>query len=683
MNRRICLRGAALFLHTICGFARIHGAPLTWFPGPPLLYPDSGAATVFSPSLGNVVLGGDSYYYSENLVATNTSWTFLFTVYSPYIASGAVSDGDFIVVYGGTDGTNSQSTVIGYSPSGDGSQTFASMSVARSYLGYAADRSGNAYAIGGLDANGQPLSSAESYSQDAGTWSPIASLPGARYNFPAAFDGTNQIYALGGYTNASSGTETADVLRYSVSRNTWTNLPPMPLAVAGSIAAFGADGKLYVVGGLSGGAATNLVQVFTPSANSWTISTPLPEALSASAMGVDSLGRLIIMGGADAETNDVADVWRSQQLGVPDSAPVFTQFPATNGLYANLYTSSILATGNPQPVYTLVSGPTNMAVDYFSGAITWTPLGGAEIGNIPVTIQASNYAGATNWMFAITVPPPPPIVPTNLTVVSTTDNSVTLTWDPEDPLVGPVTYKVYWEHSAGPHGGVIYTLEATTSNTVVMISPLNLGSSYEFTVTATAGSHTTGYAPGVVGRTTTPQPPTNVRLIGATSRTLTLAWDPSPGPAQSPNYSVISNYTIMQFHPGLIFTPYVTGIPTNMLFGTVTGLTPGSSAFWTVEATDTQGNSTTSYAYLVAATNPVPVAAQMSAAAFLAGGGFQFSVTENGTAPQTVLIQASTNLSDPNSWLQIGSLFPAANPFTFTDTNAAQFPARFYRVVSP
>jgi hypothetical protein len=25
----------------------------------------------------------------------------------------------------------------------------------------------------------------------------------------------------------------------------------------------------------------------------------------------------------------------------------------------------------------------------------------------------------------------------------------------------------------------------------------------------------------------------------------------------------------------------------------------------------------------------------------------------------------------------------AANPFTFTDTNAAQYPARFYRIVAP
>jgi hypothetical protein len=47
------------------------------------------------------------------------------------------------------------------------------------------------------------------------------------------------------------------------------------------------------------------------------------------------------------------------------------------------------------------------------------------------------------------------------------------------------------------------------------------------------------------------------------------------------------------------------------------------------------------------------------------------------------LIQATTNAADPSSWVQIGSLLPATNPFTFTDTNASLFPKRFYRAVSP
>ena len=46
--------------------------------------------------------------------------------------------------------------------------------------------------------------------------------------------------------------------------------------------------------------------------------------------------------------------------------------------------------------------------------ITWTPQGLGQIGAIPVTIAATNYAGSTNWTFTITVPNPPPATPTNL-----------------------------------------------------------------------------------------------------------------------------------------------------------------------------------------------------------------------------------------------------------------------------
>jgi hypothetical protein len=316
------------------------------------------------------------------------------------------------------------------------------MSVARSGFGYAPDAGGRAYAIGGLDANGQPLSSAETYNQDSDTWSPIASLPAALYDFPAVFDGTNQIYVFGGCTDVATGAATATVLCYSVQANRWTAMSSMPVATAGSVAAIGPDGKIYVVGGVAGGATTTLVQVYSPAANSWVVSTPLPEALGATAIGVDSQGRLIVMGGRDINTNDVSDVWRSQQLGTPDRPPALTQVPATNGTYGSQYSSSIAATGNPQPVYLLVSGTSNMVVGLYTGAVTWTPQGADQIGAIPMTLQASNYAGFTNWSFTITVPPPPPTVPTNLVLSAATDNSVTLTWDPEDPLVGPVIYNI-------------------------------------------------------------------------------------------------------------------------------------------------------------------------------------------------------------------------------------------------
>jgi len=62
-------------------------------------------------------------------------------------------------------------------------------------------------------------------------------------------------------------------------------------------------------------------------------------------------------------------------------------------------------------------------------------------------------------------------------------------------------------------------------------------------------------------------------------------------------------------------------------------------------------------------------------------GGFQFTV-QAGSA-RTTFIQASVNPADPSSWVTIATNPPTADTFIFTDPDPTQFPARFYRVVSP
>ena len=658
-------------------------APLTWFAAPSLDVPLSGAAAAIAPGLGNVLVGGDAAYYLQSLIATNSYWSFLSPLQSVLIAPGAVADADMIIVYGGIDGTNSTSAVVGYGLT-DPAPALASMSVPRSYFGYAPDRNGNAYAIGGLDGNGQPLSSAERFNPDsgvAGVWSAIAALPTGRYNFPAVFDRTNHIYVFGGYTDPSSGTEIASVLRYSVSNNTWTNLAAMPVAVAGSAAAIGADGKIYIVGGISGGVTTSAVQVYNPAANSWTISTPLPEGLSAAALGVDSLGRLIVMGGMDGDGNDVRDVWRSQQLGIPDSAPTFTQLPATSATYQATYTSAISAVANPQPTFQLLSGPAGMAVDPDSGVITWTPQGIDRIGTNPVTIQAVNYAGATNWSFTITVPNPPPTVPTNLTVVEVTENSVTLSWSPEDPAVGPVTYRVYLRHvlhdPRGSGATIWYTqIGNTTTDTTITISGLAAGLSQTYYVVATGPSGISGYA-GTVAATLSAPTPTNVRVTGLTSTTTTLAWDPPTGPIPVVSYRILGVFDGVFVQYPLSFSNI-----TNTSF-TITGRAPGTVLFLGVSAYDAYGNFS-AYSYLPSLViNPTPSPAVLNAATnpAITGGSFQFTV--QASAVQTTLIQATTNPADPNSWETIATILPATSTFTFTDPDSNLFPVRFYRVANP
>jgi hypothetical protein len=670
------------------GAGSLSAAPLAWFPGPTLGTPLSGSAAVVSGGK-NILSGGDAYEfyfyplsYPLSLSPTNSSWTYLSPFYSLSIAPGAVVFDGNMVIYGGSDGTNSQNVTINYSLSGDTTPALPNMNASRSYLGSAPDRNGNAYAFGGLDANGNPLASTERLNLNANTpaWSYIASLPGPRYNFPAVFNRTNYIYIFGGLTDPATGTEIASVLRYSVSGNTWSNMAPMPVAVAGSAATLGPDGKIYVAGGTSGGVSTNVVQVYDPIANSWALSTPLPEGLSLAAMGVDSLGRLIVMGGVDSNGFDVADVWRSQQFGATDSPPVLTQLPANNATYLGAYTSSINATGSPPPTYSLVSGPDGMQVDYYTGAISWTPQGLDQIGGVPVTLQAANYAGSTNYSFVINVPNPPPATPTNVTVVSVTENSVTLAWSPADPTAGAVTYSAWLKHVAhSPRGsGVTITysqIGSSTTETNLTISCLKAGYSETYYIKSTGPGGTSGYA-AVSATTLSAPPPTNIRVTALTSTSVTLVWDAPVGGFPTVSYEVLGWYNGIAAQYPLA----VTGISGTSV--TIGGLPPGGVMLWSVSALDTAGN-VSAYDYLSSLTiNPSPQPAVLSAAvAPQTSAGFQFTV--QASAVETTLIQATTNIGDPSSWVTIATNPPAASTFIFTDPNSGQFPARYYRVVSP
>src|SRR5262249_9915249 len=141
---------------------------------------------------------------------------------------------------------------------------------------------------------------------------------------------------------------------------------------------------------------------------------------------------------------------------------------------------------NPTPVYLLVNGPAGMAVDYFTGAITWTPQGLKQIGAVPVTIRATNYAGFADDNFTITVTNPRPAAPANLHVVSATEDTVTISWSPEDPVAGAVTYGIFiphpWHDPRGSGGGINYEPIGSTPLTSVTIMGLKANTSYTFDV---------------------------------------------------------------------------------------------------------------------------------------------------------------------------------------------------------
>jgi hypothetical protein len=253
---------------------------------------------------------------------------------------------------------------------------------------------------------------------------------------------------------------------------------------------------------------------------------------------------------------------------------------------------------------------------------------------------------------------------------------VTLAWAPEDPVAGTISYSVAvphpWHSPKGSGGGVIYQLVGSTTSTNFTISGLTPNISYGFAVNAAGPGGASGYA-GISVTTLGPQPPANLRATGITSTTISLAWDPSPGPVP------IVRYEILGWVGGLFPT---IGYGTNFTgtTATIAGLTPGTYEEWSVRAYDAGGN-VSGFAPGIYAVNPVPKPAALAVvAASPVTGGFQFTV--QASAIQTTLVQATTNLADPKSWVTIATN-PPSSTLTFTDANASQFPTRFYRVVSP
>ena len=77
-------------------------------------------------------------------------------------------------------------------------------------------------------------------------------------------------------------------------------------------------------------------------------------------------------------------------------------------------------------------------------------------------------------------------------------------------------------------------------------------------------------------------------------------------------------------------------------------------------------------------TNPPPPVPIVLTNLLWRNGQFGFLVTTESN--QTQVVQASTNLASSN-WVNVATNTPASNSFTFTDTNALHYPARFYRVL--
>jgi len=104
-----------------------------------------------------------------------------------------------------------------------------------------------------------------------GTWTTVAPYPIAFCGGAAAWDGDDYIYAAGGNPAAAN----TAAYRYSISLNSWTALPAMPIGRAYCGGAY-VQGKFYVLGGTVAAAANTMV-AYDPISNSWSQVANLPQ----------------------------------------------------------------------------------------------------------------------------------------------------------------------------------------------------------------------------------------------------------------------------------------------------------------------------------------------------------------------------------------------------------------------
>jgi N-acetylneuraminic acid mutarotase len=161
---------------------------------------------------------------------------------------------------------------------------------------------GSIYVAGGQDAAGVITRTLYAYKISTNLWSTKANLP--------VFSGcggsgvlAGKLYVYSGCTKTATGPQTAAALlhRYDPSTNIWTTLRAAP-AVHVQPAVSVVLGKLYVAGGNSGtGAPISRVEVYNPATNSWSTAAAMPTA-RVGAAGVQNGARLYVIGGRNGTT---------------------------------------------------------------------------------------------------------------------------------------------------------------------------------------------------------------------------------------------------------------------------------------------------------------------------------------------------------------------------------------------
>jgi len=378
-----------------------------------------------------------------------------------------------IVVFGGIEPNSATANLNGYvylSATGNG-PAIAAKHFATHDFAFCSDNLHRLYSISGATGAGtvNGTNAVERYDALANSWTVLAPMPVTRINATATYDGLGHILVIGG-ADPTTTLPTTTIYSYDIATDTWSqsgNAPGSGIgANAGRVAQLGADGMVYLIGGMNSAFVTSgEVYMLDPALGEWFAGPNMTVGRGTPAVALGADGFIYAMGGDETSNGGgnnngqaTVDKLDTGSAHVPRivSSPSFATVQA-----ANTFGYQITATGNPRPTYSLVSAPAGMSINTNTGAVLWTPTTN-QVGIQSVTVRASNAAGAAEQVFSVTVTPipgdvTPPTAPASISLVFRSANSVTLTWPAATDDVGVVSYSIYglFRGSRSSHIGLI------------------------------------------------------------------------------------------------------------------------------------------------------------------------------------------------------------------------------------
>ncbi len=354
----------------------------------------------------------------------------------PIVHQGAAVDnlGRMIVFGGVVLGSTDPGTDSVYDPSSGPTTAIASRSsqAPSDNFAFCTDGDGLVYSLGGgkgaSATTGNPNKTrVERYDAATNSWSVLASMITACANAAAAYDGQGRILVFGGI-NSNASARLSNVAAYDIATNAWsdTTVPDLPVALSHARALLGSDGRVYVIGGvtgpLAGGTIVNTVYKLNVAANTWETGPSLATARRefGAARGDDDY---IYVFGGETPSGDTST---SEKLYTPP-CPTFDRGPRSVNAWAGIPVGlSVQATGAAPITYqwrkdgiALTDGPTGGG-STISGANTnhLVISGPSSADEGSYDIVASNACGASISPSATLLVRSLPTLPTNWQAVS-------------------------------------------------------------------------------------------------------------------------------------------------------------------------------------------------------------------------------------------------------------------------